>query len=66
MVTAGADPEGDTLTYSLTGTDASKFDIGSSTAQITVASGTTLDYEAKTSYSVTVNVTDKKGGRRHG
>ena len=33
-VTAGADPEGDALTYSLTGTDASKFDIGSSTGQI--------------------------------
>ena len=60
VVTAGADPEGDTLTYSLTGTDASKFDIGSTTGQITVASGTSLDYEAKTSYSVTVNVTDKK------
>ena len=60
VVTAGADPEGDTVTYSLSGTDASKFDIGSSTGQITVASGTSLDYESKTSYSVTVNVTDKK------
>ncbi len=54
------DTEGDTLTYSLTGTDADKFDIDSSTAQITVGSDTSLDYEAKTSYSVTVNVTDKK------
>ncbi len=59
-VAAGADPEGDTLTYSLTGTDASKFDIGSSTGQITVKTGNVPDYEAKTSYSVTVNVTDKK------
>ena len=59
-VTAGADPEGDTVTYSLTGTDAGKFDIGSATGQITVKSGTTLDYESKTSYSVTVNATDKK------
>ena len=55
------DPEGDTLTYSMTGTDADKFDINSSTGQITVKSGTSLDYEsATTSYKVTVNVTDKK------
>ncbi len=60
VVTAGADPEGDTVYYTLTGTDASKFGIGSSTGQITVASGTSLDYETTTSYSVTVNVTDKK------
>ena len=52
------DQDGDTLTYSLTGTDASKFTIDSSTGQIKVKSA--LDYEAKTSYSVTVNVTDKK------
>ena len=51
---------GASLTYSLSGTDASKFEIGSGTAQITVKSGTTLDYEAKSSYSVTVNVTDGK------
>ena len=57
---AASDQDGDALTYSLTGTDASKFNIGSTTGQITVKSGTTLDYEAKTSYSVTVNVTDKK------
>ena len=48
------------LTYSLTGTDASKFNIGSSTGQITVKTGNIPDYEAKTSYSVTVNVTDGK------
>ena len=56
----GTDPESDTLTYSLSGTDASKFDIGSTTGQITVKSGTSLDYESKTSYSVTVGVSDKK------
>ena len=54
------DPESDALTYSLTGTDASTFDIGASTGQITVKTGHIPDYEAKTSYSVTVNVTDKK------
>ena len=56
------DPDGDTLTYSLTGTDASKFDIGASTGQITVKTGNVPDYEAKTSYSVTVNVTDGEDG----
>ena len=59
-IIAGADPEGDTLTYSLSGTDAAKFDIGSSTGQISVKAGNIPNYEAKTSYSVTVNVTDKK------
>ncbi len=57
---AATDQDGDTLTYSLTGTDAGKFDISSSTGQITVKTGHVPNYEAKTSYSVTVNVTDKK------
>ena len=55
-----ADPDGDTLTYSLTGTDADKFVIDSSTGQITVGSGTDLDYEAKTNHLVTVQVSDGK------
>ena len=46
-----------TYTHALSGTDASKFEIGSDTGQITVKSGTSLDYETKTSYSVTVTVT---------
>ena len=46
-----------TYTHALSGTDASKFEIGSTTGQITVKSGTSLDYETKTSYSVTVTVT---------
>ena len=63
-VVTATDPDGvakfNTLTYSLTGTDASKFNIGSGTGQITVKTGNVPDYEAKTSYSVTVNVTDGK------
>ncbi len=59
-VVTATDPEGDTITYSLTGTDAAKFSIDSATGQISVGTGTTLDYESKTSYSVTVNATDKK------
>ena len=47
-----------TYSHSLSGTDASKFEIGSSTGQITVKTGTTLDYESgTTSYSVIVTVT---------
>ena len=52
------DAEGDTLTYTLGGTDAASFDIDDATAQITVGTGTVLDYETKTSYSVTVTATD--------
>ena len=69
-VVTATDPDGvakfNTLTYSLTGTDASKFNIGSSTGQITVKTGNIPNYEAKTSYSVTVNVTDGKAAERHG
>ena len=55
------DQDDTTLAYSLSGTDASKFDIGSTTGQITVKAGTTLDYESgTTSYSVTVGVSDSK------
>ena len=46
-----------TYSHALSGTDASKFEIGSTTGQITVKSGTSLDYETKTSYSVIVTVT---------
>ena len=49
---------GDTLTYSLSGADAGSFAIGSGTGQITVASGASLDHEAKSSYTVTVTATD--------
>ena len=57
-VVTASDVDGDTLTYSLEGTDGSKFDIGSSTGQITVKTGNVPNYEAKTSYSVTVKVSD--------
>ena len=53
------DPEGDTLTYSLSGTHASSFDIDASNGQIAVGSGTTLDYESGLrEYSVIVSVHD--------
>ena len=56
------DADGDRLTYSLTGTDAGSFTINSSTGQIMVGAGTTLDYEAtRNTYMVTVTATDPDG-----
>ena len=52
------DRDGDALTYALTGSNA--FVINASTGQISVKQGAVLDYEAKSSYTVTVSVTDSK------
>ena len=52
------DRDGDTLTYSLTGTDAGSFTINSISGQIMVGTGTMLDFEDKASYTVTVGATD--------
>ena len=52
--------DSDTLHYWLTGTDASSFDIVSTSGQIQTKSGVTYNYESKSSYSVTVNVRDNK------
>ena len=52
-----SDPDRDTLTYTLTGTDAGSFTINSS-GQIMVGTGTMLDFEDKASYTVTVGATD--------
>ncbi len=57
------DPDGDALTYSLGGADAASFSIGGTTGRITVGSGTTLDYETRTSYTVVVTATDPSGER---
>ncbi len=57
---AAADADNDTLTYSLGGADARLFSVDSGTGQITVGVGTTLDYEAQSTYSVTVLVHDGK------
>ena len=53
------DPDdGDSLTYSLGGTDSASFGITGSTGQITVGTGTTPDFETKLRYEVTVTATD--------
>ena len=51
------DTDTETLTYTLGGTDASSFDIGTNTGQITLASGVTLT-AIDTTYSVTVTASD--------
>ena len=61
-VTATDPDSGNTLTYTLSGTDAASFAIGSSTGQITTKSGVTYDYETKQSYSLTVEASDGNGG----
>ena len=50
----------DTLSYSLGGTDANSFAIVSATGQLQTKDA--LDYDTKTSYSVTITVSDQKGG----
>ena len=55
---SGPDKVNDALVYSLSGTDAASFAIDSSTGQLSLATGVTLDFETKRSYRVTVEVTD--------
>ena len=56
------DADGDTITWSVGGTDASSFDISDiSGGQLSLASGSTLDYETQSSYSVTVTASDGTG-----
>ena len=54
--------DGDTLTYSLEGTDAASFEIVSASGQIRTKTGVTYDHETKPSYSVTVKASDGNGG----
>ena len=60
-VTATDPDAGDTLTYSLGGTDASSFTIGETNGQIRTVAGATYDYESKPSLSVTVTARDGNG-----
>ena len=53
-----SDPDGDSLTYSLSGTDASSFSIGRATGQLTVKD--VLDYETKSVYQVKVLASDHR------
>jgi len=57
---AAADDDGDSLTYSLGGADAGAFSIEETSGQLKTKSP--LDYETKSSYTLTVSVTDGKDG----
>ena len=57
---AATDADGDGLTYSLDGTDAASFDIDTASGQLQTKAA--LNYETKSSYSVTVSVTDGEDG----
>ena len=64
-VAAAGDADGDSMTYSVSGTGAAKFnnvfDFDAATGEITVKSGADINYESSDkSYSVTVSVTDKE------
>ena len=61
LAVSANDSDSDTLTYSLSGTDAGLFAIDDQSGQITVGPGTVLNHEAPVnSYSVTAEVSDRK------
>ena len=57
---AATDADGDTLAYTLGGTDAAAFGIDAASGQLETKAA--LDHEAKPSYAVTVTAVDGKGG----
>ena len=63
---AANDPESDTLTYSLSGADSDLFDVDDSSGQISVGTGSALDFETPADsdgdnvYNLTVQVTDSR------
>ena len=61
-VTAVDTDTGDTLTYTLEGTDAASFNIVSTSGQIQTKAGVTYDHESQPEYSVTVKADDGNGG----
>ena len=61
---SATDPNGDTLTYSVSGTDLAAFNedftLNMGSGQVRVKSGATIDFESRSSYAVTIGVTDSK------
>ena len=57
---AATDADNDTLTYTMTGTDAASFDFESGASGGQIKTKAALDSSTKSSYEVTVNVTDGK------
>ena len=59
---AATDPDsGDTLTYTLGGTDGASFTIDELTGQLKTKAGVTYDYDTKPTYMATVTATDQSG-----
>ena len=64
-VLTATDSDGDTLTYTLEGTDAASFDLVTTTdpaAQIRTKTGVTYNHEAKSTYTVVVKADDGNSG----
>ena len=61
-IPAATDADGDTLEYTLEGTDAASFGLVSTSGQIRTKAGVTYDHETTSSYSVTVKADDGNGG----
>ena len=57
---SATDADGDALTYTLSGEDASSFALDADSGQLQTLAA--LDYEARTTYAVTVEVSDGQGG----
>ena len=57
------DADGDSLTYGLRGVHADRFSMGAGTGQLLTKEGIAYDHEASDTYTVTVRVSDGKGGR---
>ena len=62
VIPAATDDDNDTLTYSMEGTDAGSFDFDASARQIKTKSGVSYDFEAKSTYTVTIKADDSNGG----
>ena len=59
---AATDPDGDELTYSLSGTDAGLFEIGETSGQLSVPASTNLDFETEPNiYAFEIVSTDPNG-----
>jgi VCBS repeat-containing protein len=58
---AASDPDGDTLSYSLTDDADGRFVIDPATGEITVADGAALDHETAAEHQIEVEVTDADG-----
>ena len=61
-VLTATDSDGDTLTYTLEGTDATSFDIATVSGSAQIQTLTALDRETKSTYTVVVKADDSNGG----